>query len=119
MILISTISYFCAMLFKVLLEVERDMFDDGSGQFWEHDCDSDVDPMRAAEGWFSACNSFDERSKASTFIVLLYFSFTSLSTVGLGDYVPKSNTERMVGAMTLLFGVMIFSLMMGNFIEIL
>ena len=49
----------------------------------------------------------------------MYFAFTSLSTVGFGDFHPRSNSERLVGAFILLFGVAIFSYIMGNFIEIL
>ena len=50
---------------------------------------------------------------------MLYFSFTSLSTVGFGDYFPQSNSERVVGCFVLLFGVAIFSWIMGDFIQIL
>ena len=52
-------------------------------------------------------------------IILTYFAFTSLSTVGFGDYAPISDLERLVGAFVLLGGVAIFSYIMGNFIEIL
>ena len=52
-------------------------------------------------------------------LVAVYFSFTSLSTVGLGDYHPKSNPERACTAMLLLIGVAVFSYILGNFIEIL
>ena len=52
-------------------------------------------------------------------ITVTYFAFTSLSTVGFGDYAPISNTERLVGAFMLLIGVAVFSYIMGNFIEIL
>ena len=52
-------------------------------------------------------------------IIVTYFAFTSLSTVGFGDYHPRSNIERVVCAFILLFGVAIFSYIMGNFITIL
>ena len=52
-------------------------------------------------------------------VLLIYFAFTSLSTVGFGDYAPRSNFERLVGSFILLSGVAIFSYIMGNFIEIL
>jgi uncharacterized membrane protein len=42
-----------------------------------------------------------------------------LSTVGFGDYTPRSNVERSVGAFVLLTGVNIFSFLIGNFIGIL
>ena len=48
---------------------------------------------------------------------MVYFAITSLSTVGFGDFCPRSDLERALGALMLLFGVAIFSLCMGNFIE--
>jgi hypothetical protein len=45
--------------------------------------------------------------------------FTSLSTVGFGDLHPRGDFERIACAMILLFGVAIFSYIMGIFIEIL
>ena len=50
---------------------------------------------------------------------MMYFSFTTLSTVGFGDYYPVSDVERLIAIPFFLFGVMIFSCVMDNFIEIL
>lgn len=66
--------------------------------------------------WKFDLNSFSHSKVA---IVSTYFAFTSLSTVGFGDYYPVSDMERLVGAFVLLFGVAIFSYIMGNFITIL
>ena len=52
-------------------------------------------------------------------IILMYFSFTSLTTVGFGDYNPRSDVERFFIAFGLLFGVAIFSVIMNNFMEII
>ena len=52
-------------------------------------------------------------------IILFYFTFTTLSTVGFGDYNPKSNIERAALAFLMLFGVAIFSVIMGQFIDML
>jgi len=52
-------------------------------------------------------------------ILLTDFAFTSLSTVGFGDIHPRSNAERIICAMILLFGVAIQSYIMGEFIDIL
>lgn len=52
-------------------------------------------------------------------LIVTYFAFTTLSTVGFGDYHPRSDSERAVCAIILLVGVAIFSYIMGNFIEIL
>tara|TARA_B110000285_G_scaffold154438_1_gene172301 strand:+ start:997 stop:2052 length:1056 start_codon:yes stop_codon:yes gene_type:complete len=50
---------------------------------------------------------------------VVYYAFTSLSTVGFGDFNPRSDSERLVCSFILLFGVAIFSYIMGIFIEIL
>lgn len=50
---------------------------------------------------------------------MTYYTFTTLSTVGLGDYHPRSNAERVLCAIILLVGSTMFSYIMGNFIDIL
>lgn len=52
-------------------------------------------------------------------ILVTYYAFTSLSTVGFGDFHPRSDIERVFCALMLLNGVAIFSYIMGNFIAIL
>jgi len=52
-------------------------------------------------------------------ITVVYFAMTTLSTVGYGDYHPISDIERIVCSFILLFGVAVFSFIMGNFIEML
>ena len=52
-------------------------------------------------------------------LIVVYYAFTSLTTIGFGDYHPQSDYERIFIAILLLFGVAIFSFIMGNFIEIL
>ena len=52
-------------------------------------------------------------------IKVVYFAFTSLSTVGFGDLRPESDFERLLGSAILLVGVAVFSYIMGIFITIL
>lgn len=52
-------------------------------------------------------------------MIVLYFAFTTLSTVGFGDYSPKSESERLIASFILLIGVACFSYIMTQFIEIL
>ena len=63
--------------------------------------------------------SLKEKSNWDKLISLYYFTFTSLSTVGLGDYHPKSNSERLLGSFILLFGVAMTSFVMQNFSDML
>ena len=52
-------------------------------------------------------------------LIAVYFSLTSLSTVGFGDFHPRANSERIICAVILVLGVMIFSYIMGNFIAMI
>jgi hypothetical protein len=61
----------------------------------------------------------EDSSEMRKSIVGLYFAFTTLSTVGFGDYTPRSNTERCMGSFILISGVAMFSFLMGNYIDIL
>lgn len=49
----------------------------------------------------------------------MYFAFTTLSTQGYGDFLPISNIERIVLSFILVFGVGMFSFILGNFIDML
>ena len=59
-----------------------------------------------------------ERPQSYQAIVAGYYMFTSLSTVGFGDYNPRSDNERLVCLVILLSGVSIFSYVMSAFMEI-
>ena len=50
---------------------------------------------------------------------MTYYLFTSFTTVGLGDYYPVNNTERIVVAFILFFGVMLTSVIMENFSQMI
>ena len=60
----------------------------------------------------------DGKSNVHACSAMIYYAFTTLSTVGFGDYHPKNNTERAITSMILLFGVIIFSYLTGNFLEL-
>ena len=48
-----------------------------------------------------------------------YFALTTLSTVGFGDFYPKSDLERIVGAQVILFGVALFSIIISEFLDMI
>lgn len=111
-IVILNVSYITGVLFLVLCEFVDDfIYDHEFGKYY--DDDPKVQPGFVSE------YGFYESATSRNILISLYFAFTSLSTVGFGDYAPRGNYERFVGAFILLFGVAIFSYIMGNFIEIL
>ena len=59
------------------------------------------------------------RSQKEVAIIALYYSFTTLSTIGLGDFHPKHDFERIFCAIIMVGGVMVFSYIMGNFVEMI
>ena len=48
----------------------------------------------------------------------MYFSLTTLSTVGYGDYLPISDAEKILCLTMMLVGVALFSYIMGDFINL-
>jgi len=61
------------------------------------------------EDTFLTSFGFEEQSVSETAIAMSYFMFTSLSTVGLGDYHPTNSQERVLGIFLLFFGVLVTS----------
>lgn len=48
---------------------------------------------------------------------VLYFIFTTLTTIGFGDFYPISNLERVLMVFVFMIGVAVFALVMGNFLD--
>ena len=55
-----------------------------------------------------------EKSTTDQMWALTYFAFTTVSTVGFGDFHPRSNTERLIGSIVMLLGVMINSIVVES-----
>jgi len=60
----------------------------------------------------------DEHTSIYKLIRCVYFSITTLSTVGYGDLCPQSEFEMCLVIIFMLAGVAYFSFIMGSFIEI-
>ena len=63
-------------------------------------------------------NNLAEKTNAANITIMIYYMFTTLSSVGLGDFNPKSETERLIIAFILLIGCTCFSYIMSQFMEI-
>lgn len=94
-IILFTISYFIGTLFYVFSNLTKDRPN------------------------FVGANFSADESDIDRLIVVIYFAFTTLTTVGYGDYHAINNQERILFSFILLFGTAVFSFIMGNFIEIL
>lgn len=107
-VVIANLTYMTALFWYILCK--------GSDEFYEAYLDV---PGDGGHDSFILKNDLESKSVYECTVRLVYFAFTSLSTVGFGDYAPISNVERIAGAFMLLLGVAIFSYIMGNFIGIL
>ena len=50
-------------------------------------------------------------------IAMTYYMFTTMSTVGLGDYHPENSAERLIMVIIMLVGVSITSYNIQNMVE--
>ena len=101
-VLILTVSYFIGMIWYIFCEITL----------------KQPTPQDEHQGFILEF-SLNENTDLQNMIIMMYYAFTTLSTVGFGDFHPRSNSERVFCAFILLVGVAIFSYIMGNFIEIL
>ena len=58
-------------------------------------------------------------SDSLVFLKVYYYAFTSLTTVGLGDLRPVAPIEQLFCGFMLFSGVLVFSYIMGEYIELL
>ena len=52
-------------------------------------------------------------------VALMYFSFTTMSTVGFGDFHPVNDFERVMCLMIFFFGNATFTIVIGNIVEMI
>ena len=68
---------------------------------------------------FGFVHEVNNKNAGTVVLIMMYWSFTTLSTVGFGDYYPISNHERGMMCFGFLAGVACFSYVNGAFLEIL
>ena len=64
--------------------------------------------------WFSTFE-LEGYTIINQLVVTCYYTLTMLSTVGYGDMYPISNLEKIVAVVCMMFGVALFSIIMGEF----
>ena len=111
-IFIANITYVTAIVWKIICEGTLDYMGFEPGTVETRDT-SEVPDI------FMLNFEVEHKNNMEALIMAVYFAFTSLSTVGFGDYHPRGDLERVCGAFILLIGVAVFSYIMGNFISIL
>jgi len=97
-------SYLLGIIWYILILIEYQ-----EEEFFEDYQDPNMDK-------FYTYFNLDQKTAPQLCVIVTYFVFTTLSTVGFGDFFPKSNFERIFWSIILLSGVSMFSYIMGNFI---
>jgi hypothetical protein len=77
-----------------------------------------ADENYVPESFYEQYVDEDEHSSYARMVIVTYFSFTTLSTIGYGDKRPHSDAERIVDSAIMLSGVVIFSFIMDSFTKI-
>ena len=73
-----------------------------------------------ADEWtFYNAYDMEDRENKQNLTIVVYFMLTTLSTVGFGDYNPKSEVERIIMTFILLIGVACVSWIIQQFMDIL
>jgi hypothetical protein len=89
------ITYFCGCLWFLIISTFRE-----DGSFYDY-------------------FEMEKMSVSRRIIVSWYYSMTTLTTVGYGDYFPITNTEIFMAVFYMLCGVVFFSYIMSSVIEII
>jgi hypothetical protein len=112
-IIIVTISYFLGILWFIYCDLTDQLYNK-----WGR-TDEEIANEPYLRETFINQYELDGNSSTRNMLIVVYYMFTSLTTVGFGDFHPKSNLERIAVSFILVFGVATFSYMMGIFISIL
>ena len=102
---IFLLSYYIGIFWIIMCESYEDFVEET--QYKNHPNLSELDDN------FLTYYNLHMKNATELVIISTYFSLTSLTTVGLGDYRPVNNIERIICVMIILFGVSIFSYIMS------
>jgi hypothetical protein len=103
-IFIFCIAWFMGIIYYIYCDISNDLVDIGYAVGGTNNF---------IGNYFSGWNNRDRA------LGVLYYLFTTLSTVGFGDFHPINELECAFTALVLLTGVCIFGSLMGVFIEIM
>lgn len=108
--IILNLSYIVGIFWLIFTTISIEIYHDGL---------DDEGKKEIVDDQFITAYSMDTMTLGKQMLIVTYYMFTTMSTVGFGDFHPKSDIERLVCILILVGGVAIFSMIMGNFINII
>lgn len=110
---IVLITYFFAMIWLIVCEAVEDLYYDRNYHTMKLRHIPEYDKIKG-KYFITVFETFEDHPYTVA-IMLLYYSFTTITTVGFGDYKPISNSERVLATLMMFLGTIVFSIIMGKF----
>ena len=114
LLLVANTTYIIAMVFFIFCFFHEDY---EHSEYYKNTSKEEIDKFR--EEHFLTNFGLEDKTPSELTLIAFYYTFTTLSTVGFGDMYPKSNMERIVVILILIFGISTFSYVMGVFLDIM
>jgi len=70
-------------------------------------------------GWLKIAGINENNSVASNYVSALYWTTTTLTTVGYGDIVPHTNIEKLYAVFVMILGVGFYGYLIGNVVSVI
>jgi voltage-gated potassium channel len=70
-------------------------------------------------GWLNISGINENLSPSSNYISALYWTTTTLTTVGYGDIVPNTNIEKLYAVFVMIIGVGFYGYLIGNVVSVI
>ena len=83
------------------------------------DCNNYINIDIKERGDFISTYRLLDRHDWEKLVISCYYIFTTLATVGFGDFHPQNDTERILAMFIMIIGVTLFSYVMSNFNELI
>lgn len=101
--IILSLAYFLGLIWII---ITKDLLD------WKHS----VEGSQEKDNFYEYYHE-DDSDDLSTLIKTTYFALTTLSTIGFGDFSPRTTSERMIWSVVLLSGVTCLSIIINNLMD--
>jgi hypothetical protein len=84
------------------------------GDFALHDQLSSGSTLTDAQAWITSSLNVTEMTPPEQYVASLYWSFTTMTTLGYGDITPQNTAERIFAMCCMLFGAIVFGYVIGS-----
>ena len=102
--------YFVGMIWYILVKLNHEIYIGN---------DVDKEDTQLTSFMFEYDWVWVQPNRGDHIIAVMYYAFTTMSTVGFGDFHPVNDFERILCLMILIFGNATFTIVIGGIIEMI